>query len=143
VWRPTLQLSGLALLHWYASPRVQVSAEVLPWRPHRGIVLVVEEPADGEQGAWLQWLHAEHHQRLLELPGVAGVWFYGSTRTWRLGSRFHSGRQHITTVFLDDDPATVAAALRPHLEQRWASGAARALFAGPLRTMIEWEAWPR
>ncbi len=43
--RPSLQLSMPALLRWYSSPRVQISAEVVPFRPHRGVVVVVEEPA--------------------------------------------------------------------------------------------------
>jgi hypothetical protein len=28
------------------------------------------------------------------------------------------------------------------VEERWATGAVRPQFAGPLRTMIQWEAWP-
>ena len=46
---------------------------------------------------------------------------------------------HATTPV---DPRVVdAMLLRPLIEERWSSGAVRPLFAGPLRTMIQWEAW--
>lgn len=141
--RPSLQLSALALLRWYAAPSAQVSAEVLPWRPHRGLVLVVEEPTGaGGVPAWLEALHTDHHQALLDVPGVAGVWFYGTTRTWRLAEAWHTGRQYATAIYLDGEPTATARLLAPQLERRWTSGAVRPLFAGPLRTMVQWEAWP-
>ena len=46
--RPSLQLTMPALHRWYSSPRVQISAEVVPFRPHRGVVVVVEEPVTSE-----------------------------------------------------------------------------------------------
>lgn len=138
--RPSLQLRMPALLRWYAAPRVLVSAEVVPWRPHRGVLLLVEAPTAQNRSEWLHWLHSAHHPALLEVPGVAGVWLYSSTDTWTLHPHCRGAAQYITVVYLDEDPITVAAALVPLLEQRWASGAVRPLFAGPLRTMIEWEA---
>lgn len=68
VTRPLLQIAGLRLLQWHAAPRAFVSAEVVPFRPHRGILLIVEEPADGRPDDWLQWLHAEHLPALLATP---------------------------------------------------------------------------
>ena len=35
----------------------------------------------------------------------------------------------------------VDAVLAPLVEERWGSGAGRPMFTGPLRMMIEWEAW--
>ena len=43
VTRPSLQVAGLRLLQWHASPHALISAEVVPFRPHRGILLIVEE----------------------------------------------------------------------------------------------------
>lgn len=140
--RPSLRLSALALVRWYAAAQVQVSAEVLPWRPHRGVLLLVEERAGRGGSDWLRWLHTDHHPAVLAVPGVAGVWQYGSTRTWQLGPTFSTDPQHVTVVYLDADPRTVTPLLRPLVEQRWTSGAVRPLFAGPLRTMVQWEAWP-
>lgn len=65
VVRPSLQVAGLRLLQWRSSPRALISPEVVPFRPHRGIVLIVEEPSDGRPDEWLQWLHAEHYPALL------------------------------------------------------------------------------
>jgi hypothetical protein len=142
--RESLQVRMPALLAWYAAPQALISAEVVPFRPHRGAVVVIEEPSGDETdvAAWLQWLHREHYPALLVTPGVAGAWMYGDTRTWRLHSATRGDTpQYTTVVYLDDDPLRVSSELRPLLEQRWAAGAVRPLFAGPLRTMIEWEAW--
>lgn len=140
--RPSLQLRLLALQRWYAAPRALVSAEVVPFRPHRGVALIVEEPADRDVPAWQHWLHTEHHQALLEVPGVAGAWMYGSTDFWRLHPSCRGDPQFVTVVYLDEDPLDTVTSLAPVIEQRWASGAVRPLFAGPLRTMIHWDAWP-
>lgn len=140
--RPGLQLAPLALLRWHAAPRALISAEVVPWRPHRGVLLVVEQPTGEPVDAWLQWVHAEHLPALLDVPGVAGAWTYGTTRYWQLHPRYARDEQYVTVVYLDADPLATAAALRPVVEQRWASAAVRPLFAGPLRTMVSWDAWP-
>jgi hypothetical protein len=49
--------------------------------------------------------------------------------------------QLTTVIYLDDDPLVTTKALTPLLEERWSSGAVDPLFAGPLRTMIQWDAW--
>ncbi len=142
--RPSLQLRMPALLGWYAAPAALVSAEVVPFRPHRGIVLIVEEPEgdDVDVASWLQWLHQEHFPRVLATPGVAGAWMYGSTSTWKLHPATHGDPQYTTVVYLDDDPLDTTRAMQALVEDRWRSGAVRPVFAGPLRTMIQWEAWP-
>jgi hypothetical protein len=163
--RPSLQLTMPALHRWYSSPRVQISSEVVPFRPHRGVVVVVEEPTKNESvrgpsdggepnrwasageaavddtERWQSWLHAEHYPALMDLPGVAGAWMYGSSRLWRLHPDCRRDRHYVTVVYLDDDPVKSAEVLTPLLEQRWASGSVTPQFAGPLRSMIHWEAW--
>ncbi|WP_428343098.1 hypothetical protein [Mycobacterium sp.] len=138
-----LQLAGPALLRAYAAPGAQISSEVVPFRPHRGIVLLVEEPTgDGNLDHWVQWLHALHYPELVGRPGMAGAWMFGSTRSWAVpAATWHTGPQYITVLYLDDDPLKATASLASLIEQRWASGAVRPLYAGPLRTMIAWEAW--
>ncbi|MGH9274119.1 MAG: hypothetical protein ACRDZU_05665 [Acidimicrobiales bacterium] len=140
--RPSLQVRLLELMRWYAAPRVLVSSEVLPWRPHRGVVLIIEEPVGDDVAEWSQWLHAQHHPQLLEVPGVAGVWMHGTTATWTLHPRLQGGAQYATVVYLDADVLATTAALTLVVEERWQSDAVRPLFAGPLRSMIQWEAWP-
>lgn len=142
VTRPSVQVAGLRLLQWHAAPHALISADVVPFRPHRGIVLIVEEPTDGRPDEWLQWLHAEHYPALLATPGTAGAWTFGSSTGWsRLPHGWRTDHQYITVVYLDDDPLTVTQALAPVIEERWRSTAVRPIFAGPLRSMIRWEAW--
>ena len=142
ITRPSLQVAGLRLLQWQSAPHALISAEVVPFRPHRGILLIVEQPTEGRSDDWLQWLHAEHYPALLAAPGTAGAWTFGSTTAWQMPRDWRTNHQYITVVYLDDDPLTVTDALAPLIEERWRSAAVRPVFAGPLRTMISWEAWP-
>ncbi len=137
--RTSLRMAATAVLDAKASARVLVGGEVLPWRPHAGVVLVVEEPCGDGLDTWLQWLHTDHVPGLLRVPGVAGVWTYGSTQSWRTHPAYDTSPQHVTVVYLDDDPLAAVPALTPLLQQRWASGAVRPLFAGPLRSMLRYD----
>lgn len=139
--RPGLQLRMPALLSWYGAPHALISAEVVPFRPHRGVVVIVEEPVGEGTDSWLQWLHTDNHRAVLATPGVAGVWMYGSTSTWQLHPHTQGGPQYTTVIYLDDDPLAVTKALGGVVEDRWRSAVVRPVFAGPLRTMIDWEAW--
>jgi hypothetical protein len=79
-----------------AAPRVLVSAPAVPYRPHRGVYLVVEELAtDDLAGA------------LLAQPGVAGVWSF-STDPELNSRRWTSGARRVTVAWLDDEPVEVA-----------------------------------
>ena len=70
----------LALLRWYAAPRALISPEVVPFRPHRGVLLIVEQPSGDNRSDWLQWLHTEHYPAVLATPGTAGAaWRRGRT----------------------------------------------------------------
>ncbi len=142
ITRPSLQVAGLRLLQWQSAPHALISAEVVPFRPHRGVLLIVEEPTDGRPDDWLQWLHAEHHPALLGTPGTAGAWTFGSTTAWNTLRGWRTEHQYITVVYLDGDPLATTDTLAPLIEERWRSGAAQPVFAGPLRTMISWEVWP-
>lgn len=140
VWRPLLQISGLQLLQWHSA---FVSAEVLPFRPHRGVLLIIEQPSAGRPQNWLEWLRGEHYPTLLGSPGVAGAWTFGPTNAWGPAPRgWRIDPQYITVVYLDEDPLASTDALIPIVEQRWRTAAVRPVFAGPMRTMISWEAWP-
>jgi hypothetical protein len=139
--RPSLQLRMPALLHWYAAPQALISPEVVPFRPHRGVVVIIEEPVGDDVASWLQWLHTDHYPAVLATPGVAGAWMYGTTNTWNMHPATQGDPQYTTVIYLDADPLATTKMLTPLIEERWRSAAVRPLFAGPLRTMIEWEAW--
>lgn len=144
--RPSLQLRLLGLHQAYAAPQALISPDIVPFRPHRGVVVIVEEPAGDDRAEWASWLqglHTTHYPEVLSVPGVAGAWMFGATATWKLAAAYGTAPQCISVIYLDEDPLATTAALAPLIEKRWAGGQARPLFAGPLRTMIDWEAWPR
>ncbi|MFZ4517749.1 MAG: hypothetical protein ACOYOP_05150 [Microthrixaceae bacterium] len=144
--RPSLGLRMLAHLRWYAAPSALVSPEVIAFRPHRGILFVVEEPGAEEPGdgvdAWLRWLHREHLPALLDVEGIAGAALYRSNDLWRLPDRIDGDDAVVTVVYLDGDPVATTRRAAGLLGERWSSGAVRPLFAGPLRSMAHWEVWP-
>lgn len=141
--RPSLGVRMLAHRGWYAASSALVSPEVIAHRPHRGVVLLLEEPSgETDLDGWLGWLDAEHLPGLLDAPGVAGAALYRSSDEWALPAVADGPELVATVVYLDDDPLATTAAVAPLIEARWSSGAVRPLFAGPLRTMVEWEAWP-
>jgi len=138
--RPSLQVRLMELQDTYAAPAALVSPEVVPFRPPRGALLLVEEPV-GDATAWRDWLTREHYPDLLATEGVAGVWQYGATDAWTVQPTCQGAPQFITVIYLDRDPVATTNLLAPVVETRWASAAVRPTFAGPLRTMMQWDAW--
>jgi hypothetical protein len=138
--RPSLQTRLLALSDVQAAPSALVSAAVVPFRPHRGVVLLVEQPT-GDPTQWRTWVAAEHLPAVLEAEGVAGCWSFTTSDDWMVLPSCEGDPQLVTVIYLDGDPLKTTAALRPLIESRWASGAVRPTYAAPLRTMVSWEAW--
>jgi hypothetical protein len=145
-------LGAFHLQHAYASPRVLVSGEALPFRPHRGVYVIVEEPLDGgDVDGWLRWHHQEHVPTALAVAGVAGALVLRSSTLLGIGleqgQRFgvpawDPGRRIITVLYLDDDVAATSARLEPLVRSRWASGAVAGQLAGPFRSVVAHAAWP-
>ena len=95
-----------------AAPRVSVSGAAVPFRAHRGLYVVVEEPRDrGALEEYEHWLAVEHEPALLETPGLAGVWTF-ATSDGLTSPRWSAGTRRITVCWLDDDPLDVAAGSR-------------------------------
>ena len=119
-------------LEGWAAPRVLVGADVVPWRPGTGIYTIVEEPV-GDTEAVDDFVRSEHLTgvpRLLEVPGVAGVWTFSTSALYR-NPRWTPGRTRITVCWLDGDPVTTATALSPLVQHRWAVAPMRPILAGP------------
>lgn len=111
-----------------AAPRAVAGSDVIPWRPSKGIYLIIE---DGDAAP----------DALAEVPGVAGVWWYQGVlapKPFRSDAR---GLQ-ITYCYLDDDPVETAGRLTEPMQQRWASGAVTGLLAAPFHTVIPYD-WGR
>jgi len=123
VARMTATLAGKT-----ASPRAVAGADVMIWRPAIGVFLLVEQGAATPEP-------------LVEVPGVAGIWWHD--RLAESGRR--TGGQsamRISYCYLDDDPVAVAARLRGPLKRRWASGEVKPLLAAPFFTVVPF-AWDR
>lgn len=139
---PSRFLGGFELLGAHASPRVLVSDEVVPWRPNLGLYLLIERIVDrAGAGAFLQRVHAEHIPSLLEVPGVAGVWWFGTTPRYRHPT-FSVGNFRVTACYLDGPPVEVAASLAPLLEQRWQDRSIEPWLAAPFESVVVWD-WRR
>lgn len=124
---PLVELAGYRLSGSVAAPRVLVGADVLPWRPCRGVYLLLE------QGAPATFEH------LLDVPGVAGAWSYGGSSSLHPRLTGTDGK-HLTVVYLDDDPATVGERLAPVLSDRWSASDVVPMLAAPFVTVVPW-AW--
>ncbi len=139
---PSHYRGALRLLEAQAAPRALIAAEVVPFRPHRGIYLIVEEPDGGAGGdARLQRMHTEVLPELVAVPGVAGAWTYGTTPAIRR-PMFSDGDLRMTVCYLDDDPPVVAGRLAPVVERCWAGAPARVVLAAPFESVVRWE-WDR
>lgn len=143
---PSRFRGGLRLVGAHAAPRVLVGAAVVPFRPHLGVYLVVEDAGDGSgsgmgPGAAEDAGAAGLVPSLLSVDGVAGVWVFANTPAVRRDN-FSPGDQRVTLCYLDDDPATVAERLAPVLQASWAGSGARPLLAAPYESLVRWD-WDR
>jgi len=139
---PSHYRGALRLLEAQASPRALVSSAVVPFRPHRGVYFLVEEPTDdADQDPFLQRMHVEILPELVAVGGVAGAWSYGTTPSIRR-PMFTDGRYRMTLCYLDEDPATVGARLAPVVARAWAGAPARLVLAAPYESMMRWD-WNR
>jgi len=105
-----------------AAPRVLVSAAAVPYRPHRGVYVVVEGPTEADlTGA------------LLAQQGVAGAWAF-TTDPALTSRRWTAGARRITVAWLDDAPLAVADRIAPIV-----AGRSGVEFAGPFETITPWQ----
>ena len=119
-----------------AAPSAVAGADVLPWRPPRGLYLLVE-------------LGAAATDHLVEVDGIAGVWWAATdseeieARAW-LGSLTSAaeGVKQVSLCFTDGNPIDVAHRIQQDLEERWADGAVKPLLAAPFLTVVPYE-WDR
>ena len=75
---------------------------------------------------------------LVNIPGVAGVWWYDGTASSSSDSR---GRQ-FTYCYVDGDLLATSGRLSVAMRQRWASGAVKGLLAAPFFSIVPFE-WNR
>jgi hypothetical protein len=100
------------LVKCYAAPRTLVSADAIPYRPHRGMLITVGDVVErGRSDEVARWLDDVHVPDLLTVPGVAGVWTFqampGATTTLPPNPPTRS----VQLCWLDDDPMTVGGSI--------------------------------
>lgn len=125
--RTALLAGGWRVTGAATSPSLPITPAVIPWRPARGVFVLVEQDGGLDPGP----------AALLDVDGVAGGWTFapdpGLTRSWWLMQPYR-----ITVLWLDEDPVATTARFEPTLRERWAGGTTPVL-AGPLRTVVAWE----
>jgi hypothetical protein len=120
-WLPNRLVAGCEVLARHAAPSALVSADVVPFRPARGIYLVVEQgaPWSGDEVA-----------AVLALDGVAGVWTFAPTTI--PSEELSKSGYGVTLVYLDEDPVEVARPIGELL------GGRRPALAAPFVTLQPW-----
>ena len=147
-------LGAFELVEAHAAPRVLVSAAGIPFRPHRGVYLLVERTSQPTSlDAWRRWHGEEHVPRLLAVEGVAGVYAFGASAALGEGADqgprlevtapWDPGHSLVTVVYLDDDVAATTSRLTPLVAERWADGSVTPRLADPFLSPVTYEAWPR
>jgi hypothetical protein len=124
---PPVQRGVYTVASKVAAPRVKIGADVLPWWPVRGVVILLET-------------NAPTPTELVDVDGVAGVWSAASHSVHASLASAPAG-QTISYCFLDDDPVAVADRLRPALEKRWSDGDIEPLLTAPMYPVVphEWD----
>lgn len=126
-----------------ASERVLVSAGALPYRPHRGVHVIVESLDDNNSGAvsrYDDWWRSAHAPALCALDGVAGVWQFATSARFD-AHRWRPGPRRIALVWIDGDLETTSTALRDVDQPRAAIAASAAHddMTATLETITPWQ----
>lgn len=137
-----------AVLAAHAPPRVRIDPSVVPWRPHRGVHVLVEERRAGAGfDGYAAWLDVVHGPAVLAVDGVAGQWTFDSRDL--TGDLYQPlAERRITVTWLDDDALAVNqrldSAVAERIERADASGY-EVTWAGPLETITpgEWDWFDR
>ncbi|WP_194420680.1 hypothetical protein [Microbacterium abyssi] len=135
----------------YAAPGALVSADVLPYRPNRGLHVTITRFDDAHGEA----THAAHEREdrkvipaLLDVEGVAGAWTFSYSHPQRHSSLPFDetpidlpGSLRVRLVYLEEDPAAVTPALL-EAERSVAGGSEGTLvLSAPAKTIIPWQDW--
>jgi hypothetical protein len=148
---PSLLLGAMELVRAGAAPSAVVSDAAVPFRAHRGVVLIVEAAVAGaDVGEWEAWVDGEHLDALLAVDGVAGAYRFrttdlagvGDAQAERYAPFWNPGDRALTVVFCDDDPVATIGRAEPAIRRRWAADAVVPELAAPLRSTLTHNAWP-
>jgi len=124
----------------YATPRILVAPEVVPFRPARGLYVIVSRflTHDAAAEAAFRWYDETRIPDLLGCRGAAGAWLLATEALFHWQRDLTQPALRLVLVWLDGDPLEFAADVR----QRTLPGNSaveKILFAGPLRTIVPWQ----
>lgn len=147
----------------YAAPRVRVSADALPLRPVKAIIVTQTRLDHAHRDAQrvLAWQDEIRLPDLLQTRGVAGAWTFGDDALfqppweeggpgWSFADRnSRSGLpvpNRMRILYLDEEPADVLAAIEEDDKSRRragrlidASAVEEVMFESPFRAVVPWE----
>lgn len=115
----------------YAARRILVDHDVLPFRPNRGLYVVLmrnTDPYSADSHELQRWYDQDRLPALLEVPGVAGIWTFSlldvGNRPWDAQAAPTPGRDtlRLTLFYLDGEPVNTALAIRAKEAQLDADG---------------------
>lgn len=122
---PSITFHTADLVGKIAAPRAVAGADVIPWRPALGVYMIIERGHSSPAN-------------LVDVPGVAGVWWYHANKSPAPYDKDGTGLQ-VTYCYLDADPVEVAARLSDIVKARWASGEVEGLLAAPFYAVVPFE----
>jgi hypothetical protein len=127
---PMIQRAVYGFAGAVAAPRIKAGADVLPWWPPLGVYVLLERGAAPVAD-------------LVEVPGVAGVWWATGIPK---GEPYSTGADNtglqLAYCYLDDDPVAAGRRLRPIVEKRRADAGVEPLLAAPFQTIAPYQ-WDR
>lgn len=134
----------------YAAARALVGAEVLPYRPNRGLHVTITR-FDDAHGEAAHVAHTREDREvipaLLDVDGVAGAWTFSFSHPQRHSSLPFTqspddapGSLRVRLVYLEEDPAVVTPALL-EAERSLGDRDGTLVLSAPVRTIIPWQDW--
>ncbi|WP_300265741.1 hypothetical protein [Microbacterium sp.] len=134
----------------YAAPRALVSADVLPYRPNRGLHVTITR-FDDPHGEAAHAAHAREDREvipaLLDVDGVAGAWSLSFSHPQRHSSLPLAsspdeppGSMRVRLVYLEEDPAAVTPTLLD-AERSFGEREGALVLSAPVRTIVPWQDW--
>jgi hypothetical protein len=101
-------------LKGYVSANTIVSIEALPFRPHRGVFVVIADSPEPTDAKVAQWCNDLHIPAMLRIDGISGAYWYKSVMRLGRGGEAIPAQptdlaRHFFIYFLDRDPLEVTA----------------------------------
>jgi hypothetical protein len=141
----------------YTAPRVLVDADVLPFRPNRGIHVTLtkfDEPHGFDAHARFAWEDRTLMPALSNIEGVAGGWLFAFSHAQKHATLPLEGSADVAPgglrmrlLYLDGDPAiassSIASAERQleSEERPLVPSSSKVLFQSTFTTIIPWQDW--